>query len=412
MFLDLLKRRNPAFLEAVATLHQSGQLPANCYAIDLDAVVRNAAAIKSETDRLGLRAYVMTKQIGRNPDVSKALVGVGLTHAVGVDLDCALAAASGGLGIGHLGHLVQIPRGDAAIAAGLEPDFWTVFSAAKAAEAATASSSIGRDQALLLRVYGPGDNFYRGHEGGVSIDDVVELADQVDHLDGAHFAGVTTFPATLFDQAARTVKTTPNFETIRAAAAALRAAGRQNVEVNAPGTTSAAMLQMLADGGATQVEPGHGLTGTTPWHAVEDLVEDPAIAYVSEISHCWQDRAFFFGGGLYVDPVLPHGPATRAVVAGRGADSAEWQTVPVEMPAPQAIDYYATLGVADAPHVQPGDSVILGFRPQVFVTRARTAAIAGVASGNPTVLGVWASDGSACVAAPDSVRSSSIRRQA
>ena len=34
--------------------------------------------------------------------------------------------------------------------------------------------------------------------------------------------------------------------------------------MNAPGTISTAALQQLADIGATQVEPGHGLTGMTP----------------------------------------------------------------------------------------------------------------------------------------------------
>jgi hypothetical protein len=39
--------------------------------------------------------------------------------------------------------------------------------------------------------------------------------------------------------------------------------------------------------------------------------------------------------------------------------------------------------------------VVFGFRPQVFVTRALTAAIAGVSTGTPHVVGVWAADGSA-----------------
>ena len=32
---------------------------------------------------------------------------------------------------------------------------------------------------------------------------------------------------------------------------------------------------MLSDSGATQVEPGHGLTGTSPLHAVQELPEQP-----------------------------------------------------------------------------------------------------------------------------------------
>jgi hypothetical protein len=37
---------------------------------------------------------------------------------------------------------------------------------------------------------------------------------------------------------------------------------------------------------------------------------------------------------------------------------------------------------------------VFGFRPQVFVTRALTAAIAGISTGRPQVAGVWAADGS------------------
>jgi predicted amino acid racemase len=393
VFLDLLRRRNPGFLRAAAQLHRSGDLPANCYAIDLDAVRHNATAIRTEADRLGLKVFAMTKQIGRNPDVSRVLIEAGVTQAVGVDLQCAEAAVAGGLRVGHIGHLVQIPRHEAARAAGLDPAYWTVFSDAKAGEAAAASAALGHDQALLARIVADGDRFYRGHEGGFDARRIVAVADRLDALSGGRFAGITTFPATLFDAEAGTVRATPNLGTLQAAAAALRAAGRGDVEVNAPGTTSSAMLATLAEAGATQVEPGHGLTGTTPWHAVEDLVEVPAVAYISEVSHLWNDEAFVFGGGLYVDPVLG-GSQTRALALRGDDDVASAPALTVGMPAPEAIDYYATIDVSGHAHTAPGDTVIFGFRPQVFVTRALTAGIAGVSTGAPRVVGVWAADGS------------------
>lgn len=397
MFLDLLRRRNPALLEAAASLHRSGRLPANCYAIDLDAVGRNATVIRTEADRLGLKTFAMVKQLGRNPDVSRKLVESGITHAVGVDLECAVAAASGGLRTGHLGHLVQIPRHQASAGAALEPQYWTVFNDEKAAEAAAASAALGRTQDLLARLIGPDDRYYRGHEGGFPAADVAALADRLDALDGARFAGITTFPATLFDAENRTVKTTQNLETLRAAAAVLRAAGRTDLELNAPGTTSTAMLERLAEAGATQVEPGHGLTGTTPWHAVEDLAEEPAIVYVSEVSHLWNDEAYTFGGGLYVDPVLGRSSTSAIVVTRDALDTgvASAPVLPVDMPAPEAIDYYAPIPLGGRNDVAVGDTVMFGFRPQVFVTRGLTAAISGISSGSPRVEGVWTSDGSA-----------------
>ena len=142
MFLDVLRRRNPDFLNAVSALHADGQLPVNTYAIDLDTVGRNASAFAAESNRLHLQPFAMTKQIGRNPDVSAALGAAGLTHAVAVDLECAIGAANGGLKMGHLGHLVQIPRHGAATAASLHPLYWTVFNETKATEAGQAAVAL------------------------------------------------------------------------------------------------------------------------------------------------------------------------------------------------------------------------------------------------------------------------------
>lgn len=402
MFLELLKRRNPALLEAAATLHQAGEVPANCFVIDLDAVQRNAARIHDEARRLGLTVFAMTKQFGRNPDVCRAIAAGGITEAVGVDLECATAACAGGLGIGHVGHLVQLPRFAAPAAAALIPRFWTVFSEEKAREAAAASRELGRTQPVLVRVTAPDDRFYRGHEGGIALDDIVAFADLVDSLDGAEFAGVTTFPAMLYDTAAGKVTPTPNLTTLQRAVEALRDAGRSELELNAPGTTSVATLEALADAGATQVELGHGLTGTTPWHAFADLVEEPAIAYVSEVSHFVGDEAFVFGGGLYADPVLGDQRESVLAVTDAAAGMAGANTLPVEMPAANAIDYYCVVDASEA-RLTAGATVIFGFRPQVFVTRGLTAGIAGVSAGSPTVLGIWGATGAQPVTAAKEV---------
>jgi predicted amino acid racemase len=393
MFLTLLQRRNPTLLQVAAELHQSGAIPANCSVIDLDAVTRNAAQFRAESSRLGLTPFAMTKQIGRNPDASRAIRDGGITHAVGVDLECAIAAASGGLATGHIGHLVQIPRHSARDAASLNPLYWTVFSEAKAAEAGAASLELGREQDVLLRISASGDRFYRGHEGGFPAGDIVGAADRIDAIPGIRFAGITTFPATLFDPETNSARSTHNLGTLTAALEALEAAGRTNVQVNAPGTTSVSVLSTLASAGATQVEPGHGLTGTTPLHAVSDLVEDPAIVYVSEVSHLHNREAFVFGGGLYVDPVLGDTETTALIVAP-GQEVASTPRLHVDMPAAEAIDYYATIPVGATP-VNPGDTVLFGFRPQVFVTRGLTVGVSGISTGTPRVHGIWAADGSA-----------------
>jgi predicted amino acid racemase len=391
VFLSLLQRRNPALIEAAITLHQQGLLPANTFVLDLDAITANATVISKEAARLGITPFAMTKQIGRNPDASRAIMAGGIDSSVAVDMECARATTRSGMSLGHIGHLVQVARAEAPAAAAMRPANWTVFSTAKAGEAASACRALGRDQALLARIYAAQDEFYSGHEGGFQAEDILAVADHLDALDGAHFAGITTFPALLFDPAARSVRHTENLRTLASAAARLRDSGRADLQINGPGTTSAAALAGLADAGVTQVEPGHALTGTTPWHAVEDLPELPAVCYLSEVSHHYGGRAYCFGGGMYVDPVFP--PYQVRAVAGR--DPAATTFVDATLPPPAAIDYYGQLAMPEDGRLRVGDSVVFGFRIQAFVTRGFTAGISGVRTGAPQVAGIWAANGSA-----------------
>jgi predicted amino acid racemase len=389
MFLDVLRRRNPRLIDAAIDLHQRGELPANTFVLDLDAVTANAESFAAAAGALGLTVFAMTKQFGRNPDVCRALMAGGLEASVAVDMECARATQKAGMRVGHLGHLVQVPRAEADAAMGMSPDYLTVFTPEKALEAAAAAARVGREQPMLARLYSSEDEFYSGHEGGFRAEDVVRVADEIDALDGARFAGVTSFPALVFDPFAQALRRTHNLQTLEAAAAALREAGRPHVEINGPGTTSSAALPVLAEAGVTQVEPGHALTGTTPLHAVEDLVELPAACYLSEVSHLYEGRAFCFGGGMYVDPVFP--PYQVRAVVGRDADSA--QVLDAALPPPAAIDYYGQLDLTGRSGVSVGDSVVFGFRIQAFVTRAYTAGIAGLAAGTPRVAGIWSASG-------------------
>lgn len=384
MFLDLLIRRNPRFIEAAISLHQQGQIPANAYVLDLDAVERNARAFTSSASKLGLTTFAMTKQVGRHSGFCKAVMRGGIDRSVAVDMPCAVACDRAGLKTGHLGHLVQVPRQEADFAAAkLMPDFWTVFSDTKAQEAASASARAGREQALMARIQTEGNTFYRGHEGGFDAADIIDVAERLDSLQGSRFAGITTFPALLFDQETRKVIPTPNLGTLHQAAEALARAGRTGLEVNAPGTTSSAVLPALAEAGATQVEPGNGLHGTTPLHAVEELPEDPAVLYLSEVSHHHGGKAYCFGGGLYIDPVFPKYQVKALVSSAPTAKPSALRNV--EVPDYSAIDYYAMIDADNDRSPAPGDTVVFGFRGQAFVTRAMVVGIEGVESGNPEV---------------------------
>ena len=108
MFLDVLMRRNPAFIEAAMALHQAGKIPANAYVLDLDAVERKARLFKGEADKHGLKTFAMTKQVGRHSGFCQAVMRGGIERSVAVDMACALACDRAGLKTGHLGHLVQV----------------------------------------------------------------------------------------------------------------------------------------------------------------------------------------------------------------------------------------------------------------------------------------------------------------
>ena len=281
------------------------------------------------------------------------------------------------------GHLSQVPKYEAEAAAALAPDYWTVFNFEKADEAGAASLKGKRDQPFLARIRAEGDTFYRGHEGGFPASEVAAVAEALDRTPGGRFAGITTFPALLFDAASRKVKPTPNLETLRRAAEALAKSGRRDIEINAPGTTSTVTLEALAEAGATQIEPGHGLTGTTPLHAVEDLPERPAVIYLSEVSHLVGNEAFCFGGGLYIDPVFPDYQVKAIVAREPTASVAALRNV--ELPVPAAIDYYGMIDASCGSKPKVGDSVVFGFRAQAFVTRAYVAGVAGLSRGDPVV---------------------------
>ncbi len=390
MFLNTLKKRNPEFIRTAASLHQEQKIPSNCYLLDLDRIKANASIIKEEADRLDMKVFGMTKQIGREVSAIKTLTDAGIIKYVTVDIQCAKAVSSAGGEIGHAGHLVQIPKAEIPWMIDQSPDYWTVFDFEIAKNISKHLPS-GKTQKVLARIQTEGDIFYRGHEGGFSAEKILKVADQLDVLPGIEFAGITTFPCLLYDNDKKTVDITSNLKTLKKAAETLKNAGWKNIEINTPGTTSVQVLPLLAEAGATQIEPGHGFTGTTPLHAVRDLPEEPAILYVSEISHTYRDQAYCYGGGLYIDPVFS--PYDVQCLCGNDPNEILERQFPIELPADNAIDYYGMLHPGRRLFPKYGDTVIMGFRPQVFVTRAYIAGISGISKGKPRVEAISNSNG-------------------
>ena len=403
MFVDQLIRRNVRLASAAVDLHQAGELPPSTYVIDLDVLYENAAALCQEARRLGLTVLAMTKQFGRNPIAIQTLERAGVESFVAVDVADAQAINRAAARLGHVGHLVQIPKHAAAEVAAMHPDYWTVVDETKAEEAGRAARSIGRTQAILARVFGPDDLCFASHAGGFAAGDMAATARGLSAIEGCRLAGVTTYPALSFNGESNTVEPTPNLATMRRVVTELESLGYGPLEVNAPGVTSTSVLRLLADAGATQVEPGHGFTGTTPLHMVMDLVERPAMVYLTEISHLAGDCAYCFGGGLYAEygsrysELGYHGadttPATLEALVGSESAQALEQRATAHLPDYHTIDFYGRLTPASGVAIRPGDSVVFCFRTQVFYTRALVAPISGTSAGRPRVEGLYDSAG-------------------
>jgi predicted amino acid racemase len=403
VFLDRLIERNVGLARAAVELHQRGDLPPSTYVIDLDVLYENAVTLCREAGRLGLSVLAMTKQFGRNPVAIQTLARAGVESFVAVDVADAEAISRAGARLGHVGHLVQIPKGSAARVAAMEPDYWTIVSRVKAEEAGRAARSAGRTQAILARVFGPGDLIFESHAGGFDADNMAAIARDLSAIDGCRVAGVTTYPALVFNDASNAVESAPNLATMRRVVTELESLGYGPLEVNAPGVTSTAVLQMLADAGATQVEPGHGFAGTTPLHLVQDLVERPAIVYLSEISHLAGGSAYCFGGGLYAEFGYRYrelgydgagsNPTILEALVGREPAQTLEQRATLDLTDYHTIDFYGTLKPEKGVTIRSGDSVVLCFRGQVFYTRAYVAPVRGITTGKPRVEGIFDSAG-------------------
>lgn len=381
MFLKRLLDRNPALLETALDLHQGGSIPPNTWVIDLDAVAHNAQVLSATARRLGLVTYLMTKQHARNPYVNHLAMANGLGKGVAVDIQCALQMRRYGVPVGHMGHLNQVPRRHVDEAVAMGPDVITVYNVEHARWIDAAARERGVVQDLLIRPYGADDLFFDGQQAGFRERDVPEAAERIRQLANVRLAGVTAFPAVRYNRvAADPVELAPNGHTALRVAEVLRSMGFDVTQVNLPGNTSSTTMQLLADAGATHVEPGHGLLGTTPSHGFsEDLPELPVYTYVSEISHHFEDQAFAFGGGLFRDI---YDPAFRpSALVGSTFEAARDNPVEYRAEIEQIIDYHAVLQPGD--RCQVGDTALFGFRTQMQMTRSYVAPVSGIQSGEP-----------------------------
>lgn len=162
MFVEALKRQNPALISAALSLWQQGKIAPDSWVIDVDQILENGKRL-IETARLyGIELYLMTKQFGRNPWLAEKLLALGYSGIVAVDYKEARVMRRAGLPVAHQGHLVQIPCHQVADAVEQGTDVITVFTLDKAREVSAAAVKAGRIQSVLLKVYSDDDFLYPG----------------------------------------------------------------------------------------------------------------------------------------------------------------------------------------------------------------------------------------------------------
>lgn len=381
MFVARLQKDNPKFIDAIVRLQQQGGLLPDSYAVDMEQFRSNARAIVDSANEKGIKLYFMLKQIGRNPILAKELVKLGYAGAVVVDFKEAQVMMRHNIPIGNVGHLVQIPEAMIRRVVEYGPEVITVYTADKVRSISRAAAELGRQQKILIRVFGNGDMIYPGQTAGIHLNELTNFIAEIRNLPGIRIAGITSFPCFLYNAEKDDIAPTANLQTVLTAKQILTECGITPEIINTPSTTCCRTLELMTEYGCNCGEPGHGLTGTTPLHVDHTQPEKSCIAYVSEISHNFDGLAYCYGGGFY-----RRGHAENALV---GTSSDNLRPVKVIPPSVEAIDYHFGLGES----CTVGETVIMAFRFQVFVTRSDMVLIEGVSSGAPVVSGVWDSLG-------------------
>ncbi|WP_337018901.1 YhfX family PLP-dependent enzyme [Oceanobacillus massiliensis] len=379
MFLEMTKKHNKKLIEVSLQLHQQGVISPNTYVLDLDTVRENAIVLKREAKKQDIELLFMTKQFGRNPVVAKAIVEAGIEKAVAVDPWEAISLNKAGIKIGHVGHLVQVPKKMIPAILQLNPDFVTVFSYDNARNISDVARQMGREQKIFLRIANEGDYIFNGQEGGFTLSSLRNDIEKLEGLEGVKIAGLTSFPCLLIQNNKPTI--TPNVTSMKSARQFLEDRGHKQLEMNMPSATSTISMKLLKENGATQGEPGHALTGSTPLHAIKSLAEKPAMTYVSEVSHLYNNHAYVYGGGFY-----PRSHMKNALI---GSSMDQLKQFPILENDPASIDYY---GAICSDEVNVGDTAIFAFRTQIFVTNAQIAIVKNL-SISPKLVGIYDSVG-------------------
>lgn len=361
MFLKTLLNRNKELIEVALNMHEQGVLEPDTYVIDLSTLRSNAKFIYEKAHENNIELYFMLKQIGRNPLIATELIKLGYKGAVVVDFREAEIMMDNDIPLGNVGHLVQTPKHLLKRIIKYGTDVMTVYSIEKLIEINDIARELGKHQNIIIKVAGEEDIFYSGQKSGIELDELSQFLIEASYLENINIVGTTSFPCFLYNEGRKKTLATANLETVKKSVEILKSHGISVQQINLPSTTSVSTLDLLIENGGTHGEPGHGLTGTTPEHASNNLIEKPSILYLTEVSHNFRGKSYCYGGGHY-----RRSHVKNALIRKIDNNYDYYKVTPVEN---DSIDYYFEMD-REAP---VSASVIMAFRFQIFVTRSKVA---------------------------------------
>lgn len=382
MYLNNVLKNNEKMLEITMELHQRGELPVNSWIINLDQIAENAKALSSTARDNQLSTYLMSKQHNRNPYVNALAIEMGIEKMVAVDFQGALACREFNIPLGHVGHLNQIPRYLTEEVVKLNPDVFTVYNYENALWLNETCKKLNKTQDIMIRVYNDDDYAFIGQEGGFHVNIVAEFIDKIASLKNIKLVGVTAFPCLMYNcSAEEQIVPTSNVEAINRTLEIFKGKGIEVKQVNMPGNTSSLEMPLLKKLGATHVEPGNALLGTSPSHAFkQDLPENTAICYLSEITHKYKETAYAHGGGCYH---TNYSDKMYAYIGSNWSDAKNQDKIYYDHDIVQDIDYHMQFKPTENQIVKVGDSVVGVYRTQMHMTRSYHVAVSGMSGDRP-----------------------------
>ncbi|WP_291256261.1 alanine racemase [Fusobacterium sp.] len=381
MFLKKLQERNQNLLNVAIEFHQKGLLSPDTYLLDVDTILDNAKLLIEKAKKNNIKLYAMTKQIGRIPFLAKKILELGYSGVVAVDFKEAEIMIKNNIPLGNVGHLVQAPTKLLEEIIKSNVEIMTVYSYEKIEQIDKVAKKLNKIQNIMLRVLEEDSIIYSGQSGGFYLNELEGLCMKIKKLKNIKINGLTSFPCYLYDKSLNKINPTKNVETIKKAKNILSKYRIKVEQLNFPSATSLANIKNIRENGGTHGEPGHALTGTTPFNAYNDEGEKPAILYLSEISHNLRGKGYFYGGGYY------RRSGIESVLVGNKSKSLK--EIKVTPPTDESIDYYFELNE----EANVGDTVLGAFRTQIFVTRSDVALIGGMKENKPYIIGIYDSLG-------------------